>query len=894
MAIKVIISDMAVIMSQLPSQLRKVGQYKLKIRKTPQQMRSQKQRLQNKGVSRPKVNPVRYETKNVIAQLQDGTYAFRIGLWPRMQQAMKDGNFAYEVTDNRDPQLKPQPDMTAFQGFAFRQGQDQAIAHILTDDTGIIQCPTGWGKCHSPNTRILMHNGEYKLIANIVQGDQVRGVDGKPRTVTNVTRGHSNCMHLFQTQFIKSARALTQQHYIIVCTICPYGISLNGRNIRQYQTFALSVEQYLTLGRKQRSQLRMISPHYATRAAIDTRQAYIMGFIMAGSMDTTTAAPNIIKLNKKAAKIVGSNRTIALDMFRQGLLCDSHTGQVTLSDTSKAAAYRHLDMFHKALHQLVSDCHIIDLKRCQSYFIEQLLKGGYDITDAFLSGMCDAAGLKRLTFCNDIEQILHMLMLVNMRYSVNTLSGCLNLNKGSVRLRHTKRYAKLNHQSRQQEKAQLVKFKIYQHTIQSDYVGIQVDKDHLYLLEQHVVTHNSTVIGKICRMYPQLNIVVATSSSQVMKTLYNNIIKQCPGEVGIICSGQDTSNGKRIVVSTLKSLAKVNPQKVHLLLIDQAHGIGDNVAGAVVAQFIFGRRFGFTATPVRNDGSSRVLQQLLGPVIMTVSYEDAVSNNMVVPLKYVMLPCNRGPSFLRDVPDGSGKLVRKALPQDLRKRFSYWRNFYRNNVLAEAVKRILAQLPDMQILVMVQTLQHAIALHQFLPNFLVAYYGATSKQAVKEAIEKAGVTNRRPQDYLMKPKQLDRIRGAFQKGTLKRVISTTTFRQGVDFKQLAIIVRADGRISFIDCIQIPGRAARTAQGKQTGYIIDVWDTQDHWAKQRAETRQKHYKDQQWQKITLQELINELKNTYAPSSETPIRRLPSQYTAVEDRQSAGPIQESPDA
>lgn len=365
----------------------------------------------------------------------------------------------------------------------------------------------------------------------------------------------------------------------------------------------------------------------------------------------------------------------------------------------------------------------------------------------------------------------------------------------------------------------------------------------------------SFVIGKLCKLFPSLRIVVATSSSQVVGSLYERISADCPGEVGYLYTKGNTTEGKRVICCTLKSLAKLNPENVDMLFIDECHSIGDNDAGQTLSRFVFSRKFGFSATPVRNDGSALVMEALLGPIILDVGYVEAVSNDMVVPLNYIMLPCTKGPSFLRDIPGPNGKLYRKDLPEVTRKKFSYWKNDHRNECIAQAVRQILQIDPDIQILIMADTLQHAILLHKLLPNFLVAHYGAADLGDLKSDARFAKMDLTR---YKLKPRELDKIRNAFAKGTLKRVISTFVFKQGVDFRDLRIVVRADGRVSTVDGIQIPGRVARTSEGKESGYIIDVYDTQDQWAKARAERREELYKQQGWTKKNIKELLDDIR------------------------------------
>lgn len=79
----------------------------------------------------------------------------------------------------------------------------------------------------------------------------------------------------------------------------------------------------------------------------------------------------------------------------------------------------------------------------------------------------------------------------------------------------------------------------------------------------------SAVISFVCKMFPTLNIVVTTGSTMVVSTLYDYLCKQLPGQVGYLYARGNTTHGKRVVVTTLKSLPNLAPEKVQLLLCDE-------------------------------------------------------------------------------------------------------------------------------------------------------------------------------------------------------------------------------------------------------------------------------------------------------------------------------------
>jgi superfamily II DNA or RNA helicase len=368
------------------------------------------------------------------------------------------------------------------------------------------------------------------------------------------------------------------------------------------------------------------------------------------------------------------------------------------------------------------------------------------------------------------------------------------------------------------------------------------------IIETNTGWGKSMIVALVCKAYPTLNIVVATRSTQVVSTLYEYLCKTIPGEVGIVGCGQSRVAGKRVIVSTLKSLPNIAPDNVQLLVVDECHDVGANDAGKAVMQFCWARRFGFSASPIRNDGSGLMMESLLGPTILKMEYQEAVEAGMVVPMRYMMLTCTGCPPIAKK-PD---------LSEVMLKRMSYWVNRSRNGAIRQFVYA-LKEVYDGQILIMVSTLEAAIQLHMMLPWFKVAYYGSTDLEDMAVKFPKEKYPNVDLKQYKMTQKQLDVMRAAFGKGTLKWIISTKVFKQGCNFPHLRCLIRADGDVSSIEGIQIPGRLARLDEGKDCAYLVDIDDQFSQWAHNRSQARERLYQQMQWTKVSYQEVLNGLGN-----------------------------------
>lgn len=231
----------------------------------------------------------------------------------------------------------------------------------------------------------------------------------------------------------------------------------------------------------------------------------------------------------------------------------------------------------------------------------------------------------------------------------------------------------------------------------------------------------SFMIKKLCQIYPRFNILIVTKRAAVVKTLFRDIEAEFPGQVGQIGAGSAVAaSGKRIVVCTTKSLHKVNPEEVHMLLFDEAHAVGDNSVYQSLLPIVHCRRYGFSATPVRADGTGLLMEAFFGPVLCDIPYEEAAAQGVVTSIKYLMRDCPRGPRFIDDnVSEG------RVSSDIFKKRYGYWRNSDRNEDIGEVFRLALGY--DIQTLVMVETLEHAIILSEFfIPDVPVVHYGKNS------------------------------------------------------------------------------------------------------------------------------------------------------------------------
>ena len=341
----------------------------------------------------------------------------------------------------------------------------------------------------------------------------------------------------------------------------------------------------------------------------------------------------------------------------------------------------------------------------------------------------------------------------------------------------------------------------------------------------------SFTFAAICLMYPKARIHVITKRRDVMKRLLRHLSAYIPN-VGQVGAG--VKNWERITVITADSMHLVDhcPTKAaDLVLYDEVHEAAAASYAVELAKYKSARMFGFSATPDgRFDGAHHRLEGLFGPKIFEMTYQEAVKHELVLPVKVEWIDVRMDSN-----PCSNKKDVAKE-------RWGVWRNTWRNEQIANKAKEFGE---DVQVLILVKTLEHAVFLKQALPDFKLCYDKMDSD--VYAGLVKKNMLDKFDEP-VMTPSGRDRMAREFESGSLKKVIATDVWSTGVDFPQLAVLIRADARASQIMNIQAPGRVVRKhdESGKEYGLVVDCMDYFDDGLLSRSLSRSKAYTAQGWQ------------------------------------------------
>jgi superfamily II DNA or RNA helicase len=232
----------------------------------------------------------------------------------------------------------------------------------------------------------------------------------------------------------------------------------------------------------------------------------------------------------------------------------------------------------------------------------------------------------------------------------------------------------------------------------------------------------SFVIKQLCKAYKNANIVIITKAASVVESLYKDISNELgKNAVGLIKGGTpSTEEKKRIRISTSKSVMRADINKCDILIFDEVHNVGDNQIGDLLSTSdIQGRMFGFSASMHRGDKALQIIKGLFGTEIATLTYEEAAQHGVVTKIDAIMIPY-KGP-YINSL--GASYLDNPRF---------YSCNYHRNKLIADVVRDID---PELQTLIMVDTLEHAINLHQLLPEYTVIHYGGSGSTTKKKWVQ---------------------------------------------------------------------------------------------------------------------------------------------------------------
>lgn len=490
----------------------------------------------------------------------------------------------------------------------------EALELLGDGQSFVIQAGTGTGKCHGIDTPILMHSGHVKMVQDVHVGDRLMGPDGAPRKVLSLARGRDQLYRIVPTKgepWVGNAAHILSLVYI----------GRDANDPRKGEIVNVSIQDYLGWSAKQKhlhKQRRSSGIDWMGETDTDV---YLLGLYLAegtrrepcfnlGSHEQVLidhVLDTLWKIGAKPGEPYSSRGCSQLrfskysSLWQEFCLCNDGDGKF-IPHKYKANA-----MASEKLRLLAGLIDGDGSLSCNGYdYISKYPRLANDV--AF---MCRSLGLA--AYVTECRKGIASTGFEGTYWRVS-ISGAVNMIP--VRLPHKKA------SPRQQKKNVLHTGFTVEPVGEGYYYGFEIDKDHLYLLGDFTITHNTWVALALAAALGVPVLVVCTKDDLVtqwkQRILQHTDVEA--NQIGLIQQNTCDVYGKKIVIASIKSLSIPGryPPAIRslfgLVVYDEVHRLGADTFQTVSRMFPAKWRLGLSATPVRIDGKEIVFFANIGPI----------------------------------------------------------------------------------------------------------------------------------------------------------------------------------------------------------------------------------------------------------------------------------------
>jgi len=367
----------------------------------------------------------------------------------------------------------------------------------------------GTGKCLAFGSKVMVYTGEFKEVQDIKVGDQLMGNDSTPRTVLSTTTGYGK---MYKIKQVKGDDYIVNGEHILSLKMTYYqSKKINGENVanahriingKKYSVgdiVDISVNDYLKLSKGQKQALK----GYKVPIVFPEQKIIIDPYIIGLWLGDGTSA-NLTFTNQDASILHYLAHKLPEYNYYLENTTSRYDYRFKCQDDKNI-----LKIYLKSLN-LINNKHIPNIYKYNSRENQLKLLAGILDTDGNYDkrGHCYDIVQKNYTLAKDIEYIARCLgftsTVVECRkgcqtgvvgtYYRQTISG--NGIEDIPCLIPRKKAAKRN-----QIKNNLHTGITVEPLEENDYFGFQIDGNQRFVLGDHTVTHNSTIIENILKQF---------------------------------------------------------------------------------------------------------------------------------------------------------------------------------------------------------------------------------------------------------------------------------------------------------------------------------------------------------------------------------------------------------
>lgn len=347
--------------------------------------------------------------------------------------------------------------------------------------------PPGAGKCFAKGTKVLMFDGSTKKVEDVNLGDLLMGPDSKPREVLSLAQGREE---MFRVNPAKGSSWICNRSHILSLV-----------HSVENKTYNLSIDDYISLPKSKKKNLKQYRSNCIEFPRSDQEvPSYFAGLWLGdgtkGRVEVTTADGVMVEYLRNYAE---KNEYNFREYQKKGQENLAASYRLT-KDRSTAAKGGNL-LLNELKSFVVNDEKRIPKKyliadKAQRFDLlaglidsdGHLSNNGYEIITKY-SGLCDDI----LFLCRSLGLAAYSSIKHNREYDRDYFRIFVSGDCSQIPVRLERKRA----DARTQTKSVLRTGISVESIGEGEYFGFSVDCDHLFLLEDFTVVHNSSLLVNV-------------------------------------------------------------------------------------------------------------------------------------------------------------------------------------------------------------------------------------------------------------------------------------------------------------------------------------------------------------------------------------------------------------
>lgn len=653
----------------------------------------------------------------------------------------------------------------------------------------LMQLATGGGKCLGRGTQVLMFDGTVKAVEDVKLGDVLVGPDSLPRNVLSICTGTEPLYRVIPT---KGEPYVVNESHILSLRYTGLGPLATGYRNGPLSGDIVNISVLSYMGRSKT--FRHVAKGW--RSGVDWRGSenlpidpYVLGVWLGDGTSSGVGVTTIDPEIESAIRMEAKNRGLEIRHDNPVDRCATFHisgGQRGGADNSFRSDLRRLG--------LLGNKHIPLVYKTAARSDRLALLAGLLDTDGSLSKTdCLDFVFKSQQLADDTIFIARSLGFAAYRKPCR--KTCTNNGKIGDYHRFTvsggvdeipARLLRKQSMPRSQKKNVLnVGIKV-EPIGEGEYFGFEIDGDHLFLLGDFTVTHNTFTASTIVHGAAEKGNAVwwlchrRELVAQASETFYNLGIPH-----GVVKAGRVSDPTALIQVASIQTIVrrmdKLHPPK--LIIFDEAHHIGAASWARIFDEFPEAKVLGLTATPWRLDGKG--LGTWFSHMVNGPSVQDLINQGSLCDYRL----------FAPPAPDLSGV---GSVAGDY-KRGSLAKAMDKPKIVGDAISHYSKLCPGKRAVVFAA--------------------GVENSKHIVDQFNEAGIPASHV-DGTMSVEERDYKVAMFKSGETLILSNADLFGEGFDVPAIeaAILLRPTKSLSLY--LQQCGRALRPMEGKSEAIILD--------------------------------------------------------------------------